>query len=474
MNFTSLDGVPVDIDESVIEGFTKSLSGKALFQGDPAYDEARVIFNGLFDIKPAVIVQPHSANDVIKTVNFARENSILLAVKGGGHSVAGKCLAEGSITLDMRPMNEVLVDAPSMTASVGPGTLLGEMDSATQEHGLAVPAGIVSDTGVAGLTLGGGFGWIKGKYGLSIDNLLSVDIVTAHGEHVKASQSENEDLFWGVRGGSGNFGVVTNFTFQAHPVGPELLFTAPLYPIENAEHVITFWREFMDSSPDEYTSMLFLMNVPEAEAFPKELHGRQAVMIPGVYCGDIEDGIALTQPLREMDGLLLDLSGTKKYTEIQSFFDLPLPQGSFSCYFTSLYLNKFDEEMTDLLLDIFKSRPSTMIPYIIQDLRGQNMRVPADATAFGDRSAPYNLEINSAWTDSSETEHMITWTREAMNKFRPYSPGRGYLNHTGLNEEGEAMVKRTYGKNYERLRKIKKKYDPGNLFRVNQNISPAD
>ncbi len=473
MKMVTLEGSEKDIGNTQISNFRDSIAGEALLDGDPGYDEARVIFNGMFDIKPAIIVRPVSVNDVIKTVNFARSNNILLAVKGGGHSVAGKCLCEGGITLDMRPMNEVIVDPASMTASVGPGTLLGELDSATQAHGLAVPAGIVSDTGVAGLTLGGGFGWLKGKYGLSIDNLQSVDIVTADGEYLKASQSENEDLFWAVRGGSGNFGVVTNFEFRTHQVGPELMFTAPLYPIENAKSVINFWIEFMNSSPDEYTSMLFLMNVPEADAFPKELQGRAAVMIPGVHCGTVEEGERFVQPLRELDDLLLDLSGPKKYTEIQSFFDLPVPQGSFSCYFTSLYLNKFDQEMTDLLLDIFKNRPTKMIPYIIQDLRGQNMRVPSGATAFGDRSAPYNLEINSAWTDPDESESMIAWTREAMNKFRPYSPGRSYLNHTGLNEEGEAMVKRTYGSNYERLRQIKKKYDPGNLFRINQNITPA-
>ena len=305
MKTVTLQGSEKDIDNGLISNFRDSIAGQSLSDGDPGYDEARVIFNGMFDLKPAIIVRPVSVNDVIKTVNFARDNNILLAVKGGGHSVAGKCLCEGGITLDMRPMNEVIVDPASMTASVGAGTLLGELDTATQAHGLAVPAGIVSDTGVAGLTLGGGFGWLKGKYGLSIDNLLSVDIVTADGEYLKASQSENEDLFWAVRGGSGNFGVVTTFEFQLHPVGPELMFTAPLYPIENAKSVINFWRKFMADAPDEYTSMVFLMNVPESDMYPKELHGRAAVMIPGVYCGPVEEGESFVQPLRELDDLLL-------------------------------------------------------------------------------------------------------------------------------------------------------------------------
>lgn len=473
MKMVTLEGSNTNIDDALINNFRDSIVGEVLSDGDPGYDEVRVIFNGMFDLKPALIVRPVSVNDVIKTVNFARSNNILLAVKGGGHSVAGKCLCEGGIMIDLRPMNDVTVDSASMTASVGGGTLLGEMDRATQAHGLAVPAGIVSDTGVAGLTLGGGFGWIRGKYGLSIDNLLSVDIVTADGEYLKASTSENEDLFWAVRGGSGNFGVVTSFEFRLHPVGPELFFSAPLYPAVNAKSVIKFWTEFMATAPDEYTGMLIMMTVPEFDVFPKEIHGMDALMLGGVYCGDPGEGERFVKPLREFGELLFDISGPKKYTEIQSMFDSPLPQGSMLCYFTSLYLDKFDDEVVDLLIQSFNGRPAKLVPYVIQDLRGASMRVPADKTAFGDRSAPYLLELNSGWLDPSESEHNISWTRERMKKFRPFSSGRGYLNHTGLNEEGEVMVKRTYGKNYDRLRQIKKKYDPGNLFRINQNIKPA-
>ena len=474
MKMITLEGSEVNIDDAKINSLKEDIHGEVLSPGDSEYDQARVIYNGLFDKKPALIVQPVSVNDVVKTVNFARENNILLAVKGGGHSVAGKCICEGGIMIDLRLMNEVTVDPAAMTASVGGGALLGDMDRATQAHGLAAPAGIVSDTGVAGLTLGGGFGWIRAKYGLSLDNLLSVDIVTADGEYLKASNSENEDLFWAVRGGSGNFGVVTNFEFRLHHVGPELMFSGPMYPVEDAKEIIRKWQDFMKDAPDDYTGMLILMTVPDVDRFPKEIHGKDAVMLGGVYCGDLEQGERFIQPLREFGQLLFDLSGPKKYTEIQTMFDSPLPQGSMKCYFTSLYLDNLDDEVVDLFIQTFISRTAKLIGYVFQDLRGASMRVPADQTAFGDRSAPYLMEINSAWLDPAESEHNIAWTRESMNKFRPFSSGRGYLNHTGLNEEGEAMVERTYGKNYERLREIKKKYDPHNLFRINQNITPAD
>jgi len=473
MKMATLEGSRKTVDDALIKAFKNSIQGEVLSEGDPGYDQARVIYNGMFDIKPALIVRTITVDDVIKTVNFARNNNILLAVKGGGHSVAGKCLCEGGITIDLRPLNEVHVDPDARIARVGGGTLLGEMDKATQEYGLAAPAGIVSDTGVAGLTLGAGFGWLRAKYGFSIDNLLSVDIVTADGQFLHASESENEDLFWAVRGGGGNFGVVTTFEFRLHPVGPELMFSGPMYPAENAKTIISQWRDFMMDAPDEFSSLLIMMTVPEFDIFPKELHGRDAIMLSGVHCGTPQEGERFVKPLREFGELLFDLSGPKKYTEIQSTFDSPLPQGSMICYFTSLYLETFNDEAVDMLIQSFYERPAKLIPFLVEDLRGVSMRVPAEKTAFGDRSAPYRMELNSAWLDPKDSESNIAWTRENMDKFTRFSSGRTYLNHSGLNEEGEKLVKRTYGANYERLRQIKKKYDPGNLFRLNQNISPT-
>ncbi|GJM15368.1 MAG: FAD-linked oxidase [Thermodesulfobacteriota bacterium] len=473
MKMATLEGSRKTIDDALIKAFKNSIQCEVLSEGESDYDEARVIYNGMFNIKPALIVRTITVDDVVKTVNFARDNNILLAVKGGGHSVAGKCLSEGGITIDLRPMNDVQVDPEARTARVGGGTLLGEMDKATQEYGLAAPGGIVSDTGVAGLTLGAGFGWLRGKYGFSIDNLLSVDIVTADGQFRHASVSENEDLFWAVRGGSGNFGVVTTFEFRLHPVGPELMFCGPMYPAENAKSIIAQWRDFVTQAPDEFSSLLIMMTVPEFDIFPEEIQGKDAIMLAGVHCGTVEEGGRFIKPLREMGELLFDLSGPKKYTEIQSMFDSPLPQGSMICYFTSLYLETFNDEAVDTLIKSFDERPAKLIPFLVEDLRGASMRVPADKTAFGDRSAPYRVELNSAWLDPKESDSNIVWTRENMDKFKSFSSGRTYLNHSGLNEEGEELVKRAYGVNYERLRQIKKKYDPGNLFRLNQNISPA-
>ena len=473
MKLVTLEGAETFIDDPLISGFKDSVQCEVLSQGESGYNESRVIYNGMFDIKPALIVRTITVDDVVKTVNFARDNNILLAVKGGGHSVAGKCLSPGGITIDLRLMNGVYVDPGARIARVGGGTLLGEMDKATQAYGLAAPSGIVSDTGVAGLTLGCGFGWLRGKYGFSIDNLLSVNIVTADGQFRHASASENEDLFWAVRGGSGNFGVVTFFEFRLHPVGPELMFSGPMYPAENAKTIITKWREFMMGAPDEFSSMVIMMTVPELDTFPKEIQGRDAIMLGGVHCGSVEEGEKFIKPLREFGELLFDLSGPKKYTEIQSMFDSPLPQGSLICYFTSLYLETFNDEVVDTLIESFGKRPAKLVPFVVQDLRGASMRVRSQKTAFGERSAPYLLEINSAWLDPKDSESNIAWTRENMDKFKSFSSGRTYLNHSGLNEGGEALVKRTYGSNYERLRQIKKKYDPGNLFRLNQNIPPA-
>ncbi len=473
MKMVTLEGAETFIEDVLITAFKNNIQGEVLSDGESGYDESRVIYNGMFDIKPALIVRAITVDDVVKTVNFSRDNNILLAVKGGGHSVAGKCLCEGGITIDLRLMNGVYVDPQAKVARVGGGTLLGEMDRATQEYGLAAPAGIVSDTGVSGLTLGAGFGWLRAKFGLSIDNLLSVEIVTADGQFRHASESENKDLFWAVRGGSGNFGVVTTFEFRLHPVGPELMFSGPMYPAENAKHIITSWLEFMKTAPDEFSSMVIMMTVPELDPFPKEIHGRDAIMLGGVHCGSVEEGEKFIKPLREFGELLFDLSGPKKYTEIQTMFDSPMPQGSMICYFTSLYLETCNDEAVDTLIQSFNERQAKLVPFVIQDLSGASMRVRSQKTAFGDRSAPYLLELNSAWLDPKDSERNISWTRENMQKFRKFSTGGAYLNHSGLNEEGEALVKRTYGANYERLQQIKKKYDPGNLFRLNQNIPPA-
>jgi hypothetical protein len=251
------------------------------------------------------------------------------------------------------------------------------------------------------------------------------------------------------------------------------MFSGPMYPAENAKTIITQWRDFMMDAPDEFSSLLIMMTVPEFDIFPEEIHGRDAIMLAGVHCGTLQEGERFVKPLREMGELLFDLSGPKKYTEIQSTFDSPLPQGSMICYFTSLYLETFNDEVIDTLIKSFGERPAKLIPFLVEDLRGASMRVPADKTAFGDRSAPYRIELNSAWLDPKDSGSNIAWTRENMDKFKSFSSGRTYLNHSGLNEEGESLVKRTYGSNYERLRLIKKKYDPGNLFRLNQNISPA-
>ena len=349
---------------------------------------------------------------------------------------------------------------------------MGDLDRETQAFGLVAPAGVISTTGVAGLTLGGGFGWVRAKYGLSIDNLLSVDIVTADGQFRRASETENADLFWAVRGGGGNFGVVISFEFRLHPVGPIVMFCAPMYAAEDARQVLPAWRDFMASAPDEFTSQLLLWTLPAAAPFT-EVQGKSVAITAGVYTGPVEEAERFVQPLRGLGTPVIDLSGPLPFTTVQSIFDQFFQKGALLNYWKSHYLDSFSDEVIDTLVAAFAERPATRAPFVLHHLHGASRRVAADATAFGDRSAPFLLELNSSWTDPQETERNIAWTRQLWADLRRFSSGGLYLNFTGLDEEGEDLVRGTYGANYDRLRELKKKYDPENLFRLNQNIKPA-
>ena len=462
------------MDNAIIQQLKETIRGEVLREGDNTYDDVRVIHNGMIDKRPAVIVRCTGTADVIDSVNIAREYNLLVAVRGFGHGVAGNAVCDGGLMIDLSLMNSCRVDPQARIAWVQGGTPLGDVDRETQAFGLVAPAGVVSTTGVAGLTLGGGFGWVRGKYGLTIDNLLSVDIVTADGKFRRASESENADLFWGVRGGGGNFGIVTSFEFRLHPLGPVLMFCAPMYPAEQAKEVLHAWREFMDSAPDDFTTEFFFWRIPPHANFTAELHGRWVVIPAGVYAGPVEEGKRYVQPLRELGEMVLDLSGPRPFTAIQSMFDDYMLKGESLNYWKSIYLDSLSDEVIDTLVATLAERPATRTPFVLQDLRGTSTRIAADATAFGDRSMPYMLELNSSWTDPEENERNISWTREAWTDMNRFSSGGGYLNMSCYNEEGEELVQSTYKSNYDRLRTIKKKYDPTNLFRLNANIIPAD
>jgi len=476
IDIMTLAGTVTTIDDQTMQEFRNAVRGDVLTAADEGYEEALILHNGMIDRQPALAVRCTGAADVMDAVRLASDNKLLVAVKGGGHGVAGNALCDGGLLIDLSLMRGVHVDAAGRTARVQGGAMLGDLDRETQAFALVAPAGVVSETGVAGLTLGGGFGWVRAKHGLSIDNLLSVDIVTADGQLRCASETDNEDLFWAIRGGGGNFGVVTSFEFQLHPLGPIVMFCSPMYAATQAKEVLRVWRDFMAVAPDDFSTEFFFWTIPEHPDFPAELHGEKVVVPAGVYAGPADEGERFVQPLREIGTPILDLSGPMPFTQVQQTFDAHVPKGMLN-YWKALYLDSMDEDVMDALVSAFEDQPpgATRCPFVLQALGGASCRVPDDATAFGDRSRPYMIEINSSWTDPADSEFNVEWTRQIWEDMRQrFSRGGGYLNMSCYNEDGEVFVKDTYGPTWGRLREIKKKYDPANLFRMNYNIPPAE
>lgn len=460
------------MDKQQVDLLREKVRGQVLQEGDAGYDEARVIWNGMIDRKPRVIVRCKGVADVIDAVNFGRDNQLDIAIRGGGHNVSGNAVCDDGVMIDLSLMKAAKVDPVAKIAWVQGGAQLGDLDRETQLFGLVAPAGVVSDTGVAGLTLGGGTGWVSGKYGLTVDNLLSVDIVTADGKYIKASDSAYQDLFWALKGGGGNFGVATSFEFRLQELGPVVMRCMVMYPEDDAQNILANWREVLPSLPDEVTSLATLWRIPAIPAFPDELHNKTIVTIFAICACSVEEGEKLVQPLRELGESLLDLSGPIPFVDVQQQFDpFFTPQGEKLYYWKSLELYNLDDEVIQSILDGAKDRAERTL-IVIQAMRGQYSRVAADATAYGDRSAPYLLELNSTWLDPSESDDQIAWTRSFWSDMQRFSSGKIYLNHPGFGEEDD-LVKKVYGDNYERLVALKDKYDPDNLFHMNQNIKPS-
>jgi FAD/FMN-containing dehydrogenase len=462
----------VRLDEEALQAFAQGVRGRILRAGDDGYDEARAIWNGFIDRRPALIVQPTGAADVVDAVNFAREQNLTLSIKGGGHNVAGNAVNDDGLVIDLSQMRGVHVDAATGRVRAQGGATLGDMDRETQLFGLAVPAGVVSTTGVAGLTLHGGAGHLRRKHGLSIDNLLSVDIVTADGELRKASATENEDLFWAVRGAGSNFGVVTSFEFQGHPVGPMVAVGAVFYPQEEARTLLPAWRDYMDSAPDELSSVALFWNVPPGEPFPAEHHGKAVLIVAAAYSGSVEDGEPVVQPLRELGESLIDMSGPWPWLGLQSGFDELFPKGGLY-YWKSRSLTELSGAAIDEIADFAARRPTPLTDIVLWHQGGAMSRVDEAATAYGGRDAPFLVTAEVNWTDPAQSDEAIAYGREFWDAMDKYSTGGLYLNFPGFGEEKEELVKAGYGANYERLTELKAKYDPANLFRMNLNITPA-
>jgi FAD/FMN-containing dehydrogenase len=439
--------------------------------GDNGYDAARSIWNGMIDKQPALIARCTTPGDVITCVNFARAHQLLLAVRGGGHNVAGNALCDGGLVIDLSLMRSVQVDSGARLAHVQPGVTLGELDRETQVFGLATPVGMVSQTGVAGLTLGGGFGWLSRKYGLACDNLLSAEVVTADGQFVTASEREHADLFWGLRGGGGNFGVVTSFTFHLHPVGPTVLAGVIFYPMEQAREVLHFYRDFAASTPDELTLAAVLRIAPPAPFLPQHIHGKPVIGIGACYSGSIEEGEQAMHPLKQFGAPVANMIQPIPFVHFQALLDTSSPSG-LHYYVKSEYLPGLSDTAIETIVGYASQLSSPLTSVLIPQLGGAISRVDEHATSAGNRKAQFVLNIQSSWLQPGESPRHIQWTREFWTAMRPFSTGGVYVNLLSQ-DEGEERVVAAYGSNYDQLTALKSEYDPANLFRVNQNIKPT-
>jgi FAD/FMN-containing dehydrogenase len=459
------------IGSETMEQFEEAFYGQVVRPDDEDYDEARQVWNAMIDKHPAIIARCTGVADVITAVDFARETDLLVAVRGGGHNVAGSAVCDDGIVVDLSEMNGVLVDPEARTVRAQAGAVWSDVDRETQAFGLMTPGGVVSTTGIAGLTLGGGYSWTRRKYGLTSDNLRSVDVVTADGEFLTASEERNADLFWALRGGGGNFGVVTAFEYDCHELGPEVMHLGVMYPIDTAPMVFREWREFMHGAPDEITSQAAIWSVPEHDDFPEDLRGTPVVVVAGVYAGPVDEGKRAFQPLRELETPVLDLSDPGPYTHLQQQFDPFFPEGD-RYYWKSRYLARLDDDAIETIVEYGENRPSprTIVP--VRARGGKLGRIDPSATAFADRHSPFLLSIDSTWEDPDEDEANTEWTREFWEAMEPYASDGMYFNFAML-EEGEEMIRSTFGENYERLVAVKDRYDPKNLFRVNQNVEPT-
>jgi FAD/FMN-containing dehydrogenase len=458
--FRKTDGTDAFLEAAAVQEFAVGLRGPLLRPSDDGYDAARRVWNGMINRRPALIARCAGPADVIATVRFAREHGLLLAVKGGGHNITGNAVCDGGLMLDLSPMKSVRVDPTRLTARAEAGLTWGEYNRETQAFGLASTGGVVSTTGIAGLTLGGGLGWLHGKHGLAIDNLLSVDLVTADGRLLTASAEENADLFWGLRGGGGNFGVVTSFEYRLHRV-TSVLAGMVVHPIGKAKEVLRFYRDFCRGCPDAVVAAAALMTSPD---------GDPIAVIVAAHTGDPAEGEKAMAPLRKFGPPLVDTVAPTSYVALNSLFDAAFPYGGVHRYWKSSFLKDLGDDMLDLMIARCAKFLSPMSNLLFFHVHGAATRVDPDATAFGQRGEMWDYDVISQWTEGAAAPH-IEWTREFWNAVEPFASG-AYVNHLDA-EEGTTRIRSAYRHGFDRLVALKNKYDPTNLFRLNQNIRPT-
>jgi FAD/FMN-containing dehydrogenase len=458
------------ISETAIRDLKSRLSGQLLTPADDGYDAARSVFNVMIDRHPALIARCANAADVIESVNLGREQALLVSVRCTGHNIGGFAVCDDGLMIDLSRMKAIAVDPTARTARVEAGCNWAEVNDALQPHGLAATGGFVSVTGVSGLTLGGGLGWLVRKHGLALDNLLSADVVLADGRLVTASAVEHDDLFWAIRGGGGNFGVVTSFEFQAHPVGT-VLAGIVLHPGASAPSALRRWRDFEATAPEESNQGALLFHFPDDPSAPPSLRGAALVGLGGLYIGPVEQGEKVLRPLREYGPPLADMFQPMPYNAVQRMADFLWPPGLHS-YWKSSYLPALSDAAIEVIADFFARVPSPRTVIVLEhNGDGAWDRVPESATAFGHRAWPYNFVVTSAWSDPKDTDRNIAWTRDFFNAVRPYAAQGAYVNYLG-GDEGAAGLRAAYGTKLARLAELKTRYDPTNLFRMNQNIAP--
>lgn len=459
-----------ELQSTKIEELKAGFRGEILLPGDDAYESARKIWNAMIDRHPALIARCATTSDVVQAVNFARENGLVLAVRGGGHNIAGNAVCDGGIVIDLSQMKAASVDPAKRRVTIEGGATLADLDAATQAHGLATPLGINSTTGVAGLTLGGGFGWLSRMYGMTIDNLESAEVVTAAGEVVRASATDHPDLFWALRGGSGNFGVVTRFEFRLHPVGPDVLSGLIVYPISEAKRVLQQYREFIANAPDELSVWTILRQAPPLPFLPAEVHGTGIIALALIYAGDPKQGETLIEPLRRFGTPLGEHVGVQPYTAWQRAFDPLLTPGARN-YWKSHNFSTLKDELFDVVIDYINRLPSPQCEIFFGALGGATTRPAPDSAAYAHRDALFVMNVHGRWEDPADDKRCIGWARDYFQASAPFASGGVYVNF--LTADEVERVRSAYGPNYDRLAQVKKKYDPTNLFRMNQNIKPA-
>ena len=458
------------VQSQKIEELRGGFHGDVLLPGDAAYESARAVWNAMIDKRPAVIARCATTADVVRAVNFARTNGLLLAVRGGGHNIAGSAICDDGIVIDLSQMKAADVDPKSRRVTVEAGATLADLDAATQAHGLATPTGINSTTGIAGLTLGGGFGWLSRKLGMTVDNLESAEVVTADGAVVRASATEHPDLFWALRGGGGNFGVVTRFEFRLHPVGPGVLSGLIVYPIASAKSVLQQYREFMAKAPDALSVWTVLRLAPPLPFLAESVHGQGIIALALIYAGDPKEGEPLIEPLRKFGTPLGEHVGVQPYVAWQQAFDPLLTPGARN-YWKSHNFTTLPDQLLDAVVEYIGKLPSPECEIFFGAIGGATTRPAPDAMAYAHRDAQYVMNVHGRWRDAADDARCMAWARDYFNASAPFASGGVYVNFLTADEIGR--VRSAYGSNYDRLVQIKGKYDPNNLFRTNQNIAPS-